>query len=169
MWVNDPAEAQSQTIQPTKLWERWAGRESGACPFGFGFRPTALQPGIVPFSSWEYRPPYLPEPLCFHIGTNIDVLTEPMLFYLSFARQPDSYSNAKRPPLEHKAGLREITRVEFVTPHLDNASPELQAVRRAGLVRLREGAEYLLELGFDRELKRQMADFRPALPLVFHW
>src|SRR6266567_1042943 len=34
LWVSNAADAQSETIQPTHLYERWARRASGACPFG---------------------------------------------------------------------------------------------------------------------------------------
>src|SRR5262245_10881578 len=41
LWVCEPAEAKAEAIRPTGLWERWSGRKSGACPFGFGFRPKS--------------------------------------------------------------------------------------------------------------------------------
>lgn len=169
LWVHDPAEAQSAPIQPTHLWERWTGRGRVACPFGFGFRPVAQQVGSLPFATWEYHPPYLPAPVSFHVGTNADILTEPLLFYVPFAQRPDTYPRAKRPLMEHTSGLREITRVEFISPHSESLSRELQAVAKAELVRHSAGPEYLVELGFDGELKGRTADFRPALPLVFHW
>jgi hypothetical protein len=60
LWVSNEAEAQSEAIRPTHLWERWVGRGSGSCPFGIGFRPGAHQVASPPFPAWEYRPPYLP-------------------------------------------------------------------------------------------------------------
>ena len=169
LWVCHAGDAQSETTRPTRLWERWEGRASGRCPFGFAFRPRIHQEGGVPFGSWEYRPPYLPEPLSIHVATNANVLTEPMLFYLPFARRPDGYPSAKRPPLEHRAGLREMTRLELASPHADRLSPEITAVTSAGLAQLRTGSEYLVELGFDGESRGQQADFRPLLPLLFRW
>ncbi len=50
LWVRDSAEAESETTRPTRLWERWTGRNNGACPFGFCFRPATSQPGELPFS-----------------------------------------------------------------------------------------------------------------------
>ena len=32
LWVENPAEAQSNLIRPTYLWERWSGRTGGAFP-----------------------------------------------------------------------------------------------------------------------------------------
>jgi hypothetical protein len=46
-------------------------------------------------------------------ATNASVLTEPILFYFPF--KP---ADAKQPLLRHAAGLREVTRAEFVSPLL---------------------------------------------------
>jgi len=164
LWVSNAADAQSETIQPTHLYERWARRASGACPLGLGFRSKTQHDVSVPFSSWEYRPPYLPAPSCLHVATNASVLTEPMLFYL-----PVGLRSAKRQMPAHRAGLREVTRVEVVSPHADRLSSEMAAVTGAGLAQFRAGLEYLVELGFDGESQGQQADFRPLLPLVFRW
>jgi len=164
LWVSNAGEAQSEPIQPTHLWERWTHRASGACPLGLGFRAKMQQDAGIPFSSWEYRPPYLPVPLCLHVASNSNALTEPMLFYL-----PLGLRSAKRPAPAHRADLREVTRVEVVSPHAGSLSPEMTAVTTAGLVQLRLGSEYLVELGFDGESQGQESDFRPLLPLVFRW
>jgi len=103
--------------------------------------------------------------LSLQIATNAGVLTEPLLFYLSFSQRPD----AKHQLREHKISLREVTRIEFVSPHASNRSEALEAVSRAGLVRIRIGETYLMELGFDGEMHGRVADFRPTLPLLFRW
>jgi hypothetical protein len=164
LWVSNAEEAQSDTAQPTYLWKRWVQRGDGACPVGLGFRSREQHDVAIPFKSWEYRPPYLPEPLCFHVATNADVLTEPMLFYL-----PIGLRGAKRPVPAHRAGLREVTRVEVVSPQAHTLSPEMATVTETGLAGVRAGPEYFVELGFDGEARGQHTDFRPLLPLVFFW
>jgi len=169
LWICNAREAQSEMTRPTRLWERWQGRGDGVCPLGLGFRPGPGQDGGVPFNSWDYRPPYLPAPLSIQVATNADVLTEPMLFYLPFAQRSDGYPTGKQPPLRHRAGLREVTRVELTSPHAGSPSPELAAVTVSGLAQLRGGSQYLVELGFDEELRGQQVDFQPLLPLRFRW
>jgi len=169
LWVSNEAEAQSEAIRPTHLCERWAGRASGSCPCGFGFRPSDNDVASPPFPAWDYRPPYLPESWSFQVATNSAVLTEPMLFYLPFLQRPDARPSAERQKVEHEAGLREITRVEMLSPSADNLSPALTAVVSAGLVQVRKGKEYLVEVGFDGESLGRAADCRPALPLVLRW
>jgi len=169
LWVSDSIEARSETVRPTRLCERWTRRGHHACPFGLGFRSQANQAGKPPFAVWEYRPPYLPESWTIQVARNSDALSEPMLFHLPFARRSDARSNASPQPLEHCAGLREISHVELVTPHARSISPELQALINAGLLRVREGAKYLIELGFDGQTQGKRADFQPVLPLEFRW
>ena len=85
LWVSDPAEAQREVVLPTQLWERWSRRTEGACPFGIVFRPRTVATAETPFSTWSYRPPYLPDGLSIDVGRDM-ALTEPQLFYLPFAR-----------------------------------------------------------------------------------
>jgi len=167
LWVSDATEAQSQTTQPTHLWERWIGRGDGACPFGLGFRPNRQGVAGTPFPAWEYRPQYLPASWSFQIATNAAVLGGPMLFYLPFSQRPDAHPT--RQVLEHTAGLREITRIEVLSPHTGTLSPAFAAALRADGIRVRSDVGYLLEIGFDGELAGKTADFRPSLPVVFHW
>ena len=169
VWVHDPQEAQSEAVRRVRLWEHWSGRISSTCPFGLIFRPAGQEAGKPPFSTWEYRPPYLPEPLCLEVGTNADIFTEPLLFYMAFGRRPEALRQAQPQPLEHAAGVREITRLHLVSPHGGRPSAELRAIVDAGLVSLEAGSRYLLEIGFDGEAQGRVADFQPALPLVFRW
>lgn len=169
LWVHAPEEARSELIRPTRLWERWMHRSDSACPFGICLRPRIGSSDTVAFSSWAYHPPYLPKTLSIEVGKNSDVLTEPMLFQTPFGQRPDRYSVEKSQPLDHDIGLREITRVELVSPAASNLSLELQAVIDTNQIKLRLGGDYCMELGFDGELHEQQVDFRPGLPLVISW
>ena len=169
LWVHDREEAQSEAIAGTRLWERWANRNSGRCPFGLCLRPATGELDNVPFKSWAFRPPYLPETLSISVGTNSDNLAEPMLFQTPFGKRPDRFPAEKTQPLNHHLNLREVTRVELISPAANRPSPELHAVVKTGQVKLRAGDEYCCELGFDGEQKGQQVDFRPHLPLVMSW
>jgi hypothetical protein len=177
LWVCAPEEAKSELIRPTHLWERWANRQNGACPFGVCLRSTTNDGDSVAFPNWAYRPPYLPEPLSIAVGTNSGVLTEPMLFQTPFGKRPDRFSTETAQPLNHPIGWQEITRVELVIAATARPSPALQAAIRQSRryandtdrVRLRAGREYCVELGFDREIQGNRVDFRPELPLVVNW
>lgn len=169
LWISEADEARSEPVQRMRLWERWTRKPGGACPFGFVFRPGARPDCQPPFYAWEYRPRYLPEPLAVAVGTNSEVIAEPLLFLLSFATRPDLHPASSPHPREHPAGLGDITRVELVSPHSNDPSREWRALVDTGLVRLRFGTEHLVEIGFDQERQGRRTDLRPALPLVLSW
>jgi Glyoxalase-like domain len=168
LWVYNPAEAQSETIQRTRLWERWAGRDR-VCPVGICFRPVDTAPDTVAFVSWDYRPPYLPVTLSIAVANNSEVLTEPMLFQTPFGKRPDQFLPEKAQPLDHSTGLHEITRVEIISPVTTSPSPELQAILESNQIKIRHGSQYCIELGFDGEKQGQQVDFQPKLPLIMCW
>jgi hypothetical protein len=170
LWVEDPLEVQSPVVRRTGLWERWSDRGRGASPFGIGFRPGPGAVNDATFPTWEYRPPYLPDPLAIHMGCNSEVTTEPLLFYLPFGRRPDLNDPARWQPREHAAGVRSITRVRLVLANPGKVSPMLREVgdRCQGL-QFASGADDLMEIGFDSEVQGRSKDFRPALPLVLSW
>jgi Glyoxalase-like domain len=169
LWIANPSEAQSVSIRPTRLWERWLNRSQGACPVGICLRPAAGGSSVAAFHSWAYRPPYLPANLSIAVGSNSDILAEPMLFQTPFGKRPDQLPPERAQPLEHRAGLQEITRVTLVGPVAQPPTPELQAVLDTHQLQLRADSTYCVELGFDGEQQGQKADFRPHLPLVLSW
>jgi hypothetical protein len=162
MWVSDPAEAQCPAALPTQLWEHWSGRAAGACPFGIVFRPRAGSIAQPPFASWSYRPSYLPDGLSIDVGLGM-ALAEPQFFYLPFARRPGS---SQLQPTTHPAGIGRITHVGVSLPSAREASPALARAIELGLLTVRHGLHYLLELGFDGP-GTATVDLRPGLPLLF--
>jgi hypothetical protein len=169
LWVESCQEAQGQVAQPLRLWERWAGRGAGACPFGVILRPTWPGGPASPFPYWEYRPPYLPPPLTLHVGTNASCVEEPLLFYIPVSRRPDSLPTHDRRLLEHESGFREVTALRLYSPHAATHSPAMQAAEQTAAIVFDQSPEYLAEIGFDGEGQGRRADLRPALPLVMCW
>ena len=56
LWVHDAAEARSDLVRPTKLWERWSYCQTGSCPFGIGLRPGlhSTDSKKLPLATWAY-------------------------------------------------------------------------------------------------------------------
>jgi hypothetical protein len=169
LWVDSPEEAQGDLVRPLRLWERSSGCGRGTCPFGVIFRPAQLSRPAPPFQIWEYRPPYLPRPLVLHVGANAQCVDEPLLFYSSICRRPDSFLAHEPHQLQHRIGFRELTALRLFSPHLRTPSAVMRAAEQTGAVAFHHGSEYLAEIGFDGERQRQYADLRPVLPLVICW
>ncbi|MEO1621001.1 MAG: VOC family protein [Cyanobacteria bacterium J06632_3] len=182
LWVHSQEEAVSEPIRRTHLWERWQGREGDCCPFGICLRAVGADKDAmatpfrrkIAFEHWAFRPPYLPPSLSIAMATNSEVDAEPLLFQTPFGKRPDQQPAEKAQPLEHAAGLKEITRVTLVSPSAGTLSPELNspelnAAVKTGQFELREGPAYAVELGFDGESAGQQRDFLPELPLRLSW
>ena len=162
LWVSDSREAQSPRTRRTLLWERWAGREISACPFGICLRPGDPQDTTLPFPGWEYRPTYLTDPLYMLIGEAS--VEEPMWIYLSF-QQKDHY---KQRFVDHSNGIQEITGLTLTT-RASLRSEASQKVMESGVLIAETGSAPLLEVEFDGRRRKSRTDFRPLLPLVFQW
>src|SRR5215470_5542922 len=159
-WVSDASEAQSESTKRTLLWERWSGRQGNASPFGICVRPVHPQDTGSPFPAWEYRPAYLADPLRMQIGEA--GIEEPMWIHLSFMRR----AQRERWFTEHPIGVREITRLTLTTP-VPLRSSASQKVIECGVLTIRTGATSLLEIEFDGHRRKEHADFRPHLPVIF--
>ena len=168
LWVCDPDEARSEMARPLRLWERWSERSARACPFGVCLRPSRPGIDVPPFAAWQYRPSYLPAPLCIHVGADSSSTEGPLLFYLPFGRRPDSRPEPRRQPLGHRIGFREITRVLVRGPNPPSSVAE-EAARRTAGISFQVGEGHLLEVGFDGERTGLRADLRPLLPLLLLW
>ena len=165
VWVHDAVEAQQEDVRPAGLWDRWTRRSAEASPFGLGLRPAGAGTVELPFAAWEYRPSYLPAPLAIHVGQNVP-LSEPFWFFLAFGRRPDGPARPRPQPVEHAAGLREITGVHLAGPGLGTPSEAARAVAGAWAVALEDAAQHLAEVTFDGGSRGVVRDFRPALPIV---
>jgi Glyoxalase-like domain len=167
LWVENPMEAQGEVARPLHLWERWEGRTKGTSPFGVVLRPSEEIGQAPPFPAWEYRPPYLPPSLALHVGENHQSIDEPLLVYFPLRRRPDAMTAPRAQPLEHAAGLRELTGVRIFGPEYGSSrSAAMQAALATGAVGFYSAQEHFAELGFDGETERCRTDLRPLLPLV---
>jgi Glyoxalase-like domain len=161
-WVCEEKEARSEQTRRTQLWERWVGRDGGACPFGICLRPGVGENRETPFQGWEYHPAYLPDPLAMQIGEA--GLEEPMWVYLGFLTR----EQRERHFVAHAVGIREITKLI-----LTSAAPPRSAVSKivtdADVLSVRRGPKPLLEIEFDHGQRQKVQDFRPHLPLLFRF
>jgi hypothetical protein len=170
LWVEAPVEAQSDLVRRTGLWERWSHRGSGASPFGVGLRPGPKAVNEAPFPAWDYRPPYLPDPLAIQMAISSEAAALPLLFYLPFGRRPDPNDVSRRQPRDHAVAMRDVTRLRIGIATASIISPELQAAREhCNSLEFAAAPTNLMEVGFDGETAGRSVDFRPELPLVLRW
>ncbi|MCP4749246.1 MAG: VOC family protein [Desulfobacteraceae bacterium] len=167
LYLEDTAESKSELTKPAKLNERLLSRDKKASPFGICFRPTGDSEKQPPFPCWSYTPIYLPANLEINIG-NAPV-REPMWFFLPFGLRPDEAPIEKQRTFNHSKGLGEITSLHVIIPKIIKYSEPAICASKVKGVKIFQGDEHLLKVGFDYENRGQSYDFRPILPLVFNW
>ncbi len=160
LWIDDEAEVCSEATARTQLAQRLGGAND-ASPFGVCFRPSPTEQG-VPFSTWAYRPGYLPAGMQVDIADDAP-LEEPMWFYLEEGSAPEHAPAARRQPMIHTAGVRRITSVTITLPA---QPPYSDAAQASDVVTLRQGDEHLMEICCDHGAAGKRFDCRPGMPLV---
>jgi Glyoxalase-like domain len=160
LWVSDPEEAQSQRTQRTRLWERWAQRGQGVCPFGIVFRSADERASPAPFPVWSYAPGYLPPGMSIEIAEGT-TLREPELFYLSFLR-----GAASRPHPAHAVPIRRISGLAVGIPDFAGLSAASRIAAQHELLKYFESPQFVLEILFEGAAALRF-DLRPHLPLLF--
>lgn len=169
LWLTNPAEAQSDAIRRTHLAERCDSTRADVCPFGICLRPVDEVERPLPFETWPYTPPYLPPGMSIPVAMNAGELHEPFLFAIPFGGRPDRYPAERRQPLDHPAGLREVTAVKMTLPSALPQSPALRYLHESGTVKIVSGDRYRLHLAFDQGAQGKVAALEPVLPLILSW
>jgi hypothetical protein len=168
IWVEDKEEIRNERTKPLRLFERCQLDSKAVSPFGIAFRPEAGSKETLPFLVWDYHPIYLPANLDIQVAGNMPS-SEPLVFYIPFARRQDSISIEKREPMEHRVPLGELTSATiniFQDTALSDAAFILNRIPGFSIT---YGPEHLLELEFDNRELGKSKDFRPDLPLVIRW
>ena len=168
LFVVDEAETRSEPIVPARLWERSRSGETGASPFGLCLRRTEGEREPLPFETWAFKPPFVGpnRDLPAAVGTAAE---EPFVFVTSTSVPPSEYPPDRRQPIDHPAGLREVTDVRVTVRGVNDFSEPLRALERLGIASFQPGPEHLLELTFDRGAQGRSVDLRPELPVVLRW
>lgn len=162
LWVTNPAEAASDAVHRTGLWERWSKRSEGASRFGLVYGGLPAQGLSVPFETESYRPPYLPPPMNIEIVQGM-ALQEPAVFWVPALSDDRTISSE---PTHHRAPVRSIRAVRIGLKDMATLSQAAHRVRDAALLDFFSTPSPVLEVHFQAE-HDSILDCRPELPLVF--
>lgn len=162
LFVSNRDEARSELTGPTRLWERWMGRNTTS-PFGLIFRSSD---GEIPFEGWEYKPEFLPEGFSFLVGENFGIMNEPLVFKMPDTDKPTS---GDPPPLQDLPGFKRVTSLCVGMPHISPSSSVIQRIESVEKISFKKSARHFMEIGFDGETHGKSKAFTPDLPLVLKW
>lgn len=131
-----------------------------ASPFGIILNRINGADTKMPYKGWTYQPDYFEPPMAFHVGSNSDILDEPLCIYVPFMVPV----NRK----EVDGIFKSITCVQITVP-LNKMSETLRALDSVERLQIKQGSEHLVEMILDRGKLGLSKDFRPTLPLVVNW
>jgi hypothetical protein len=138
LWEEDREEIASPAVAPTRLAERAAWRRTGASPFGVAVRSEP--PGApLPFATWDYRPPYLPEGVAIDVALASDDPRQPLVFRPPGASRPDAWTDGRAGARQRPAGLAAIAGVHIELQPGVRADAALLRLQEVGMLSLGEG------------------------------
>lgn len=138
LWVTDCTEITSERTAPTGLSERARWRELGTCPIGIALR--SAEP--LPFSTWDYRPSFLPESMSIEVAEISRDPMMPFVFRSPGAARPDAWTDGRAGTRQTEAGLSELDRIVLTAPQaLDTLRTHLP-----DRIEVREGSVWSLTL-----------------------
>jgi len=144
-----------------KLDTRLNPQAKDACPFGLAFRPKLAETTQKPFAGWSYQPSYLPEPLEIWIAENSNKPSEPLLFYLSFARPKSTNENIQTTAFNYISGVSMTLPLAVKSELFDNLA-QIDALR------FNYGTHYALDIEFNHRQCEHQQHF-PELALTLYW
>lgn len=158
LYVRDRDESVSGPARNLKFVER--AENSNASPFGVILTRTDDFDSGMPFDGWTYQPDYFDPPNAFHVGSNSEIIEEPLCIYVPFA---DPVGR-----IEEKGVFKSISEVKMFVP-LAEMSPALHSLKPVDRLQILQGSEHLVEVTLDRGSQGLQKDFRPELPLIINW
>ena len=165
--MSDLDEATSALTKPTFLYDRWLHRKDNISPFGLCLRAVGEAANALPFSSWEYRPSYLPGDKPILIANNTGNLKEPMIFKTPFGARPDSLQI--KYALDHNNGFKEVTSLCFSSPASGPKSDAFSWLHGLNNITTKCASDYTVEIEFDHGQLERSKSFLPELPLIIKW
>jgi hypothetical protein len=157
-----------------KFRNRTAWRSNGWCPIGVGMRRTAAEDTPFPFPTWRVSPGWLPPGSAIEILIPRDDTKSPSLFVTPRALAVDPKTDAKgaRGPASvfaHPVGVKRLTEVQLIAPSGYEPVEAFEYLRKAGVIGVKAGKEWAVELTFDGGVKGKTKDLRPELPMVIRY
>jgi hypothetical protein len=144
LWPIDAAELASGVVSRTRLADRARWRKNGASPLGIGLRDIQDE---LPFATWTYRMPGLPEGTGIAVAVDSDDPRQPFIFASPGTARPDAWTDGLAGERQSAAGLAEIVGVELEG---QRAGPAIRALEEARVLTFRNADQPRMVLTLSR-------------------
>lgn len=143
LYVRNEQEANEGPARNLRFPER--SKNSQASPFGVILHAGDESKKIEPFEGWKYQPDYFKDGWAFHVGSNSEIVCEPLCIYVPF------YNSEFKPKSPNTGIFKTMNNVKIFTPTI---SKTLALAGSAKRLSIELGNEHLMEISFNR-LKRR--------------
>ena len=134
LWVRDAREIVSPAVARTCLAERADWRRTGASPFGIAVHAAPDVP--LPFATWDYAAPFLPDGVTLPVAVASDDPLQPFMFRAPRTTHPDAWPDGRAGERQRPAGLAEIAAVQLNFPAGVEPADACRQLAAAGLLTL---------------------------------
>lgn len=160
LFISDAHEAANGAGKQLGLLQR--SEDEAACPFGLVTRvlDTASNPD---FPAWQYFPDYFPKPMCFFVGENSTLMTEPLCICM-----PPSLPKTNGVAEQYANPGWQFTALTIRSP-VSTPSQTLKEFAAIKNVNLELGKPHLMTVQFNDGAAGQSTNLMPELPLQIEW
>src|SRR5215472_6036343 len=170
MWPDETVSiAPGRERAAEKSRQRMLWRSSGWCPVGVGLRRTTPSNEALPFPTWSWTAEWMPKGSEMVMLTPREDTRSPALFIEPPALTNTAEQAALGSRFHHAIGVHRLTAVRLVSPKTYQPIEPLTYLQKQGVLDVRQGDEWLVELTFDGAKKKESKDLRPDLPLVIRY
>lgn len=147
--VVNAEELAGPAIRRTGLLHRSQWPVNGSNPFGIGVRVT--RGAMAPFSTWPYKPPYLPNGVAVHVALDSDDPIQPFMFVSPAKDPPSCWTDGRAGSLQRARGFVNIRRMRISLPTGHSPSGALLALEQCGVEVAYSGSGYRVQLVIERQ------------------
>ena len=159
LFVHDAVEAANGPAKGLRFHDR--SSNPNASSFGLIMRTCAPE-SEVPFKGWKYCPEYIADDQCFFVGSNSDILEEPLCIVM-----PENLPQRKSMPTPENPDWH-LTALRISVPILQLSCPLLE-ISKCQIITVEANKPHCLELTFNEGAQGMRKNFASDMPLVINW
>jgi hypothetical protein len=162
LWVHDPDEIKSSSVESSGLWNRANFANNNHSPFGLCIVNEGELNSIFE-QAYIYQPKYFPNGIAIEVLKNEDQPSLPWTFRLPFI----GHNKHESEPKNHKSGIKHLTKATFEYDGQAN-DPFLSHFKNEKQIQFDKTERNWLTLIFDDAANEKMIDFK-ALRLTIKY
>jgi len=152
-----------------KFRQRMLWRSSGWCPISIALRRTAPSNEALPFPTWSWTADWMPK------GSKVEMLTpredtrSPALYIEPRALTDAAEQEKRASRFHHSTEVHRVTSICLISPKTYQLIEPLAYLEKQGVLTIKQGDKWQVELTFDYGKAKKSKDLRPDIPVVIQY